>query len=78
MIPKKFSILALLPGDQRSKTIQAYTEGRRIEKLEKSKKIVEPKRLNQKKGRRPVWIIKAQISQQASRERENDSLNSNP
>ncbi|KAH1217850.1 hypothetical protein GmHk_13G038399 [Glycine max] len=36
------------------------------------------KRLNQKKGRRPVWIIKAQISQQASRERENDSLNSNP
>ncbi|TKY71078.1 Pentatricopeptide repeat-containing protein [Spatholobus suberectus] len=42
--PKKFSRLALLPDDQRSKTIEAYTEGRK-EKLEKSKKIVDPKQL---------------------------------
>ncbi|KAH1157041.1 hypothetical protein GYH30_029705 [Glycine max] len=42
--PKKFSKLALLPDDQRSKTIQAYKEGRK-EKLEKSKKVVDPKRL---------------------------------
>jgi len=42
--PKKFSKLALLPDDQRSKTIQAYTEGRK-EKLEKIKKIDDPKKL---------------------------------
>ncbi|XP_017407985.1 pentatricopeptide repeat-containing protein At3g18110, chloroplastic [Vigna angularis] len=42
--PKKFSKLALLPDDQRSKTIEAYTEGRK-EKLEKRKKIVDPRRL---------------------------------
>ncbi|RDX91607.1 Pentatricopeptide repeat-containing protein, chloroplastic, partial [Mucuna pruriens] len=42
--PKKFSKLSLLPDDQRSKTIEAYTEGRK-EKLEKSKKIVDPKQL---------------------------------
>lgn len=56
MIPKKFSILALLPGDQRSKTIQAYTEGRRIEKLEKSKKIVEPKRLKRDQDDKKTFV----------------------
>ena len=56
MIPKKFSILALLPGDQRSKTIQAYTEGRMIEKLEKSKKIVEPKRLKRDQDDQKTFV----------------------
>ncbi|KAK7406010.1 hypothetical protein VNO78_07623 [Psophocarpus tetragonolobus] len=62
--PKKFSRLALLPDDQRSKTIQAYTEGRK-EKLEKIKKIVDPKRLKKirmiKKLKRRKYLREASI-----------------
>ncbi|XP_027360486.1 pentatricopeptide repeat-containing protein At3g18110, chloroplastic [Abrus precatorius] len=60
--PKKFSRLALLPDEKRSKTIEAFTEGRK-EKLEKSKKIVDPKRLKRirmiKKLRKRKYIREA-------------------
>ncbi|KAJ1434996.1 Tetratricopeptide-like helical domain superfamily [Sesbania bispinosa] len=61
--PKKFSRLALLPDDKRSKFIQAYTEGRN-EKLEKTKKIVNPKQLRKiKKLRKRKYIREALMSQ---------------
>ncbi|KAK7406011.1 hypothetical protein VNO78_07625 [Psophocarpus tetragonolobus] len=62
--PKKFSRLALLPDYQRSKTIEAYIEGRK-EKLEKIKKIVDPKRLKKirmtKKLKRRKYLREASI-----------------
>ena len=57
--PKKLSRLALLPDDKRDKAIHAYTEGRK-EKLEKAKKIVDPKRLKKiKKLRKRKYIREA-------------------
>lgn len=61
--PKKFSRLALLPDDKRSKAIQAYTEGRK-EKLEKVKKTVDPKRQSKiKKIRKRKYVRDAVMSQ---------------
>nr|KYP52671.1 hypothetical protein KK1_025413 [Cajanus cajan] len=61
--PKKFSRLALLRDDHRNKTIQAYTEGRK-EKLEKRKKIVDPKLL--KKIRRNKKLKRRKHFREAS------------
>ncbi|XP_061351098.1 pentatricopeptide repeat-containing protein At3g18110, chloroplastic [Gastrolobium bilobum] len=62
--PRKFSRLALLPDDKRVKAIQAYTDGRK-EKLEKTKKIVDPKLLRKiKKIRRMKYIRRSLMSQQ--------------
>ncbi|KAL2348775.1 hypothetical protein Fmac_002775 [Flemingia macrophylla] len=70
--PKKFSRLALLPDDHRSKTIQAYTEGRK-EKLEKMKKIVDPNRLKKinmiKKLKRRKHIREASIPNAIGKQR---------
>lgn len=70
--PKKFSRLALLTDDQRTKNIHAYTEGRK-EKLEKSKKIVDPKQLKKirvmKKLKRRKYFREAAIPNAIGKQR---------
>lgn len=61
--PKKFSRLALLPDDKRSKVIQADIEGKK-EKLEKRKKIDDPKLLRKiKKITKRKYVREALVSQ---------------
>lgn len=61
--PKKFRRLALLPDDKRGEVIEADAEGRK-EKLEKRKKIVDPKRLRMiKKLKKKKYIREALMSQ---------------
>ncbi|KAK4256221.1 hypothetical protein QN277_009115 [Acacia crassicarpa] len=60
--PRKFSRLALLPDDKRTKAIDADLEGRK-EKLEKRKQVVDPKRLRKiKKLRQRKYIKEAELS----------------
>lgn len=60
--PKKFSRLALLPDEKRTKAIEADLEGRK-EKLEKRKNILDPKRLRMiKKLRQRKYIKEAELS----------------
>ncbi|KAI9082964.1 hypothetical protein K1719_035107 [Acacia pycnantha] len=60
--PKKFSRLALLPDDKRTKAIDADLEGRK-EKWEKRKQVVDPKRLRKiKKLRQRKFIKQAELS----------------
>ncbi|XP_019443430.1 PREDICTED: pentatricopeptide repeat-containing protein At3g18110, chloroplastic [Lupinus angustifolius] len=64
--PKKFSRLALLPDDKRYKVIEADIEGRK-EKLEKAKKIVDPKRAKIiKKHKRMKYIREALMSEKGA------------
>ncbi|XP_028805680.1 pentatricopeptide repeat-containing protein At3g18110, chloroplastic-like [Neltuma alba] len=64
--PKKFSRLALLPDDKRTKAIEADLEGRK-EKLEKRKKIVDPKRLRKiKQLRKRKYIKEAELSKKGA------------
>lgn len=64
--PKKFSRLALLPDDKRDKAIHDYTEGRK-EKLAKTKKIVDPKKLRiVKKLKRKKYIREALLTQRGA------------
>lgn len=64
--PKKFSRLALLPDDKRDKAIHDYTEGRK-EKLAKTKKIDDPKKLRIiKKLKRKKYIREALLAQRGA------------